>query len=181
MKRKFILAKNIIVLLNLLVLLWPALTYAQDNYVLRGTVIDSLTNETIPFINIMEKGTSNGTLSDLDGNFSLVLETSAILKISAIGCKTKEVEITKEFLEKGMPLMVEISQLNFEIKVVKNGGGCKPPATIYPTIDLITAPEQHGMIGVCENKIDKDDYKQLEEMFLRPNEHQLRFFLMSNR
>lgn len=41
--------------------------------------------------NIVEKGTTNGTVTDIDGHFSLMVESDAILQISFIGYLTQEV------------------------------------------------------------------------------------------
>jgi TonB-linked SusC/RagA family outer membrane protein len=49
----------------------------------------------LPGANIIEKGTSNGTQSDFDGNFSLTIENQrTILIISYLGYQTKEVSIS---------------------------------------------------------------------------------------
>ena len=42
---------------------------------------------------IMEKGTSNGTVTDLDGNFSLNVQPGATLVISYVGYKTQEIAV----------------------------------------------------------------------------------------
>lgn len=39
----------------------------------------------------MEKGTTNGTITDFDGNFSLNVAANAVLQISYIGYKTQEI------------------------------------------------------------------------------------------
>ena len=55
-----------------------------------GKVVDAQ-GDAIIGANIIEKGTSNGTISDVDGNFSLQVENSAILLISYIGFLTQEI------------------------------------------------------------------------------------------
>lgn len=48
----------------------------------------------LPGVNIIEKGTSNGTISDLDGNFSItVSDRSAILIFSFVGYITQEIAV----------------------------------------------------------------------------------------
>ncbi|UOY04896.1 TonB-dependent receptor [Muricauda sp. SCSIO 64092] len=58
-----------------------------------GTVFD--TNGTpLPGANVIEKGTTNGTQTDFDGNFSLAVSSAdAILVISYIGFEAKEISI----------------------------------------------------------------------------------------
>lgn len=42
---------------------------------------------------IVEKGTSNGVVSDLDGNFSLSVQPSATLQVSMVGYETQEIAV----------------------------------------------------------------------------------------
>jgi TonB-linked SusC/RagA family outer membrane protein len=55
-----------------------------------GTVIDTR-DEPIIGANIIEKGTTNGAVTDLNGNFSLNVSDNAILQVSFIGYVTQEV------------------------------------------------------------------------------------------
>ena len=63
----------------------------QQDRKVTGTVVDAMG----PVIgaSIMEKGTSNGTVTDLDGNFSLNVKPGATLVISYIGYKTQEISV----------------------------------------------------------------------------------------
>lgn len=66
---------------------------AVQNQQIKGQVVDK---DGIPIIgaNIMEKGTTNGTITDLDGNFTLsVSSTSAVLVVSYIGYVSQEIEV----------------------------------------------------------------------------------------
>ncbi|AWW30213.1 SusC/RagA family TonB-linked outer membrane protein [Echinicola strongylocentroti] len=59
-----------------------------------GVVTNEETGEPIPGATILEKGTSNGTATDLDGNFTLELTTEApVLTVSFIGYSSKEVPV----------------------------------------------------------------------------------------
>ncbi len=71
-------------LLLLAMLFASATIFAQGT--VTGTVIDSETNEPLPGANAMVVGTSNGTMSDFDGNFSLdVTKSEGTIKISFVG------------------------------------------------------------------------------------------------
>ena len=61
--------------------------YAQEQ--ITGTVVDE-TGESVIGATVMEKGTSNGTVTDFDGNFTIKVKDGAILVISYIGFKTVE-------------------------------------------------------------------------------------------
>ena len=54
-------------------------------------------NAGIPIVGatIMEKGSTNGTVSDLDGNFSLQMSSQGTILISYIGYITQEIKVDK--------------------------------------------------------------------------------------
>ena len=83
--------KNIIVLCMALIMSFQLM--AQQRRV-TGTVVDSRDRSAMIGANIMEKGTTNGTVTDIDGRFSLNL-TSAnpVLVISSIGYLSLEVTV----------------------------------------------------------------------------------------
>ena len=76
------------IFLSLLALLTSTIMYAQGE--ISGTVVDA-SGETVIGATVMEKGTSNGTITDFDGNFSLKVNEGTILVISYIGYQTQEV------------------------------------------------------------------------------------------
>ncbi len=65
--------------------------YSQTRSI-TGTVSDSETKETLPGATILIKGTTNGTTTDINGNFTLAVSgPSAILLVSFIGYEDKEI------------------------------------------------------------------------------------------
>lgn len=56
----------------------------QQKKIITGTITDK-NGESIIGANIVEKGTTNGTVTDVDGNFSLSVDENSILSISYIG------------------------------------------------------------------------------------------------
>ena len=56
---------------------------------IKGTVVDTK-GETIIGATVMEKGTSNGTITDFDGNFTIKVKEGAILVFTYIGYQTAE-------------------------------------------------------------------------------------------
>ena len=57
-----------------------------------GRIVDE-TNQPVMGAGIQEKGTSNGTVSDLDGRFTLMTDANAMLVFSSLGYDTKEVAV----------------------------------------------------------------------------------------
>lgn len=65
----------------------------QQNRTLRGTVLD---DSSLPVVGatVLEKGTSNGSITDVDGKFTLNLRTkNPVLIVSFVGYETKEVSV----------------------------------------------------------------------------------------
>ncbi len=60
-----------------------------------GKVTDVETNEPLPGVNVLAKGTNNGTITDVDGNYSFtVSDETTSLVFSYIGFLTEEVDIS---------------------------------------------------------------------------------------
>ena len=70
------------------VLLLGVTAYAQNT--VQGTVIDAANGEPIIGASVLEIGTTNGTITDFDGNFTLTVQNGAKLAISYMGYKTQE-------------------------------------------------------------------------------------------
>lgn len=64
----------------------------QDKKKIAGTVHD-VNGDPVVGANIVEKGTVNGTISDIEGHFSLSVSTDATLTISYIGYKPVEIKV----------------------------------------------------------------------------------------
>jgi hypothetical protein len=79
---------NRAVLLLSVFMLYSQFLFAQ-NLRIRGTVTD-VAGEPIVGANVVEKGTTNGIVTDAEGNFSLNVSSGAILVISYIGYNTHE-------------------------------------------------------------------------------------------
>ncbi|MCE1197865.1 MAG: TonB-dependent receptor [Marinilabiliales bacterium] len=88
MKRSFL---GKVWLLASMVLFLSATVYGQK---VTGKVVDE-TNTPIPGANVVIKGTTNGVITDMDGNFSIVPANSKkdVIQFSFIGYQTKEVQI----------------------------------------------------------------------------------------
>lgn len=69
----------------------PIWAIAQSNTV-KGTVKDSF-GEAVIGANVTEVGTSNGTITDIDGNFSLNVSSKGQLRVSFIGYQSQTLDI----------------------------------------------------------------------------------------
>ncbi len=105
-----------------------------------GNVKDQETTEPV-YVNIIQKGTTNGTTSDLDGNFTLQVKAfPATLVFSSVGYESKTIEVTSsEFLS---ILMSENTALE---EIVLVGNRAKPRT-------ILDSPVPIDNIGVSELK-----------------------------
>lgn len=72
-------------------MLLPMCMFAQQITV-QGVVKDQ-TGETVIGASVMEKGTTNGTITGIDGDFSLTMSPNGTLVVSFVGYKTQEVQV----------------------------------------------------------------------------------------
>lgn len=83
---------------------------------IRGVIVDSKTNQPLPFVNIAFKGTTIGTTSDFDGNYFLETRTpSDTLHISFVGYKEQAFKIQKG---KFQTLNVKLEPETFDLQEV---------------------------------------------------------------
>ncbi|WP_295729515.1 SusC/RagA family TonB-linked outer membrane protein [uncultured Muribaculum sp.] len=114
-------------------MLLPLIGWAQDAITATGTVYDG-TDEPLIGVSVMVKGTSNGTATDIDGNFSIKLNKGNTLVFSYIGYATQEIKV-----ENGTPLHVvlkEDSQLLDEVVVTAMGIQRKESSLTYATQEI---------------------------------------------
>ncbi len=80
---------------NLFILLALFMSYglvAQD-VTLSGTVRDSLDGSSMVGVNIVQKGTQNGTVSDIDGHFILKVPKGSVVEFTFIGYNKKDIKV----------------------------------------------------------------------------------------
>lgn len=68
---------------------------AQSDKKITGTVLDA-TGMPVIGANVMVKGTTNGTITDMDGKFSLNVERGATLVVSYIGFAKQEIKVANQ-------------------------------------------------------------------------------------
>src|SRR5690606_9064726 len=78
--------------LHLLFILVGLSTYAQDNITIRGVVNDAH-GTPIPGVSIIEVGTTNGTTTDFDGNYTITAASNASLEFRYLGFVAQTVAV----------------------------------------------------------------------------------------
>lgn len=96
-RRKHRLSNRLPVLLALFIVWACAAASAQtvQKKVITGTVTDQ-TGESIIGANVIEKGTSNGTITDIEGRFQLEVDAKGTISVSFIGYTLYEVAVGKQ-------------------------------------------------------------------------------------
>ena len=92
--------------------------FAQ-NLSVKGVIVDKKTGEGLIGATVVQKGTSNGTITDLDGAFSLSLPKESVLAISYLGYIAQELVISNESPIR--ILLVSNNELLDEVVVVGYG------------------------------------------------------------
>ncbi|MDX8339000.1 TonB-dependent receptor [Draconibacterium sp. IB214405] len=64
--------------------------YAQDRISISGSVVDA-SGITLPGVSVLEKGTTNGVVTDIDGNYTLSVKQGATVIFSYIGFLSQEI------------------------------------------------------------------------------------------
>lgn len=119
----------------------------MDRELIKGTVKDE-TGSPLPGAAVLVKGTNTGTITDLEGNFSVDVNSDAILVISYLGYTPKEVSVAgQSFLT--IQLEAESSQLN-EIVVV--GYGTQKRSDVTGAIGSVKRESFNK--GVITNPVD---------------------------
>ena len=84
--------RKIITLMTCLTMAFSLFAEAQK---VTGTVQDAKTGELLIGVSVVEAGTSNGIVTDLDGNFTLTVSENAKLQLSYVGYQTLEINAPK--------------------------------------------------------------------------------------
>ena len=106
--------KKALIFISLLLfsLVWSSQVFSQTDeqrITIKGTVLDEK-NEPIIGASVIEMGTSNGVITDLDGVFSLKTRLNAIISVSYVGYVTQRIKVTTSQYK--IILKEDISQLD---------------------------------------------------------------------
>ena len=120
-------------ILSFLSLLSVTLMHAQSGEI-SGTVVDA-TGESVIGATVMEKGTSNGTVTDFDGNFKIKVEAGKTLVFTYIGFQTQELPA-----QDGMKVVMQDDALALN-EVVVTGYTTQRKADLTGAISTVSVDE----------------------------------------
>lgn len=114
-----------------------ASTAIAQKSAISGKVTSADDGSGIPGVNILEKGTANGAVSDVDGNFTISAESGSTLVFSFIGYKTVEVAVNGQS-SVNVVLETEVTSLS---EVVVVGYGTQREKDVTSAIATIKSDE----------------------------------------
>jgi TonB-linked SusC/RagA family outer membrane protein len=148
--------KNLLLkLLPLLFLLATSIAWAQEKSV-SGKVTSQEDGTGLPGVNVVVKGTTNGTVTDADGNYRLSVPSSGgSLVFSFIGLSTSEVEIGDRTTV-DVSLGLDVQQLS-EVVIVGQGASKDKKALGYAIstvgADQLSARPQQDVARILQGKV----------------------------
>jgi TonB-linked SusC/RagA family outer membrane protein len=136
--------KKLFVVLNLL--LSVSLLFAQNTLSVKGKVTD-VKNEAVPGVSVLVKGTMQGTITDVDGLYSLQTSPQATLVFSFVGMQTQEIPVNNH-----STINVQLKEQSFNVEeVVVVGYGTQKVKDLTSSIstikseDLVKTPSGQAM------------------------------------
>ncbi|MBT1697052.1 TonB-dependent receptor [Fulvivirgaceae bacterium PWU4] len=133
----------------------------------KGKVTDP-SGEALPGVNVIVKGTTNGTTTDTNGNFALEVPENATLQFSYIGFQTIEVEVGDRTV---IDIAMEVDSKSLE-EVVVVAYGTQKKVNMTGAVDQVSAKVlnnrpitnlSQGLVGVIPNlNINLEDGKPIQ-------------------
>lgn len=134
---------------SLMLFIFFSISITQAQQLITGVVNDHK-GETLAGANILEKGTTNGTIADANGKFQLSVFPDAILEVSYVGFLTKEIKTDSKT---HYQIVLESGEELREVQIV---GSRSPKRTAIDTpvpIDIINVSEiasQNGQVDLTQ-------------------------------
>lgn len=120
----------------------PLLLFAQGGYQVTGHIISAEDNQPMIGVSVLEKGTTNGVITDMNGNYSItVTKSPAILQFSYIGMKTMEKQVSAATR---MNLKME-SDAQMVEEVVVVAYGVRKKGTIAGSVSTVKAEKMEDV------------------------------------
>ncbi|WP_299272431.1 TonB-dependent receptor [uncultured Psychroserpens sp.] len=121
-------------LLLLVVLLCSVTMFAQERFLLKGTVISEVEKQPIPGVNVLVLTTTRGASTDFDGNFEIQVASGEVLQFSYLGFVTKTI-IVGDQKTLNVSLVEDASKLD---EVVVIGYGTQKKSHLTGAISKVT-------------------------------------------
>lgn len=126
--------KKLFVVLNLL--LSVSILFAQNTIPVKGKVTD-VKNESVPGVSVLVKGTTQGTITDASGLYSLQANPQATLVFSFVGMQSQEIAVNNR-----TSIDVQMKEESFNVdEVVVVGYGTQKVKDLTSSISTVKSDE----------------------------------------
>lgn len=115
----------------------PMSTAQQGNITVKGKVVDEK-GEPLPGASIQQKGTTNGTVTDIDGNFSLSVPSDATVIVSFLGYLSEEIVVGGKNDLGSITLISDVKELE---QVVVIGYGTQRKVDLTGSVAVVNTEE----------------------------------------
>lgn len=137
MQTKSLLNKLIISCLVFTFALFVSTAYGQESTTISGTITAGDDDSALPGVNVLVKGSTEGTITDIDGKYSIECKTGDVLVYSFIGYLSEEVTIASQQTI-DMSLSPDIASLE---QVVVIGYGTRKKTDITGAVSSVKTDE----------------------------------------
>jgi TonB-linked SusC/RagA family outer membrane protein len=110
--------------------------FAQQTRTLTGVVKSQADSELIPGVSVLVKGTQRGTVTDIDGQFSLQVSDGEVIVASFIGYETKETAVSSSITNMEIFLSSSYSDLG---EVIVVGYGTQRKSDLTGSVGSVSA------------------------------------------
>jgi TonB-dependent SusC/RagA subfamily outer membrane receptor len=111
--------------------------FAQAQQTIRGRITDSTSSQGLPGINVTVRGTTRGTVTDANGNFSISANRGDVLQVSAVNYNTQQITVGDNAIV-SLALSPRSAQLN---EVVVIGYGTRQRKDVTGAISQVGSKE----------------------------------------
>lgn len=115
---------------------------AENKNKVTGSITDER-GEPVIGASVLEKGTTNGTITDLDGKFTLEVSSGAVLSVSFVGYQTLSVNVEGR-RNVNITLKEDMEQLE---EVVVVGYGTQKKSSLTASVATVPAQELNKQVG----------------------------------
>lgn len=118
-----------------------------QNWNVQGIVVSSTDNEPVIGASVVESGTTNGTITDIDGNFTLSTKENAVLVITYLGFKTQEIKVNKQKnitirLDEDAHMLNEVVAVGYRTERKADLTGA---VSVVDVADMMSTPDNNAM------------------------------------
>ena len=129
---------------------------SSNNVIIRGVMKDKESQDPLPFGNVIIKGTTIGTNTDMDGLFELEVPVGSILEFSYSGFETKTIKVTK----KSKYIIVELD-IPFLEELVVTGYGVQRRMDVTGSVSSVS--EERLVASSYEETMQETSVFEVEE------------------